>query len=214
MEADALRDAVECQFAMFEDREAGIQGLEDAWRNLRLAVGRGALKMRGRRAAAFPSKAEAVFPGEKAFTETVSITAENLHDFCQIDITECELRYPLPNQESVVWADSQAAADSALASCDYVYRDVAVCRNDLMKIKPSRGAPAQPSDELPPLAKDKLAKWFSALSTKNRNKSQQDLWNYCQLAHPGHSIARERIRELTMGQKQGPRQFGEKATAK
>lgn len=65
----------------------------------------------------------------------------------------------------------------------------------------------------PPLSEKGLADWFEALSSSDRSLATDKLWSLCKSANPANSITRERVRQLLVGRKPGPRPFSGKMTA-
>jgi hypothetical protein len=91
--------------------------------------------------------------------------------------------------------------------------------DDLCRVS-FRGHPTQPieatsgkRDARPPLPGSKLRAWWGSLTEGEQAKPHLELEHMCRSAHPAHFISRQRIRDLDLGRKRGPKPLSQKVTA-
>jgi hypothetical protein len=87
------------------------------------------------------------------------------------------------------------------------FTQIKVRRSDLMHIFAARvdGLPATAKGQMPPLPESELKKWWGKLTQEQRELSRVRLTEMCSTDFPNNSIARQRIRDLTLGRMRGPK---------
>jgi len=138
----------------FRDRQAGLERLDNAWRDLRNDVERGVIKMRGRYTAIY-SLADA------HLADRVELTRDKLATFSQFDVSTGGIRRQPQDSPSILWRDHPQSFDRAFDSLSGDQRSadgyllVEVERADLGKVPIAEAARAPavkqgrpPSDEV------------------------------------------------------------------
>lgn len=101
---------------------------------------------------------------------------------------------------SAQWLELDIASRDASRHRPYLH--VQIRCSDLLRVFP----PLEHSGHhLARLPDARLKEWWWGLAEKDRGQSQSKLLEVCRAAFPEHSVARQRIRELTPNRKRGPK---------
>lgn len=91
-------------FGHFEDRERGLERLNDAWRDLRDRVERGTIKVRGRFTSTYS-------PADARLAKVVNLTGDILTTFSQFDVSTGGIRRQPIGSPDVLWRNHQQSYD-------------------------------------------------------------------------------------------------------
>ena len=80
-----------------------------------------------------------------------------------------------------------------------------VKRSDLNRIRKHLGDTSGRGSRPPRLPQADLLTWWNSLNEEERGRSQPDLHAMAKKEFPQHTVARDRVRDLTAGRKRGPR---------
>jgi hypothetical protein len=127
-----------------------------------------------------------------------------LDNYRQFDITIDGLRFG----RGLAWLPDERGeyVYSANETSD-VYTEVTVNRSELMHAFSGgvAGLSATKKGSLTQLSEATLEQWWNHLTPEQKALPKEEHYKMCRASHPGHSVSRRRVRDLTPNRKPGPK---------